>query len=69
MGQQRIRHYQHPTSRYRHRRDMHTAHVLLVHVRFQALRYWVYVQIIQYLCQCHNTATALTHMYRVVLDG
>lgn len=34
MGQQLIQHYQHPTDRYRHRQDTHTAHILLIWVCF-----------------------------------
>ena len=48
MGQQHIQHYQHPTDHYRHRHDTHTAHILLVQVRFQALRFWVYARFVQY---------------------
>lgn len=54
MGQQRIRHYQHPTDRYRHQQDTHTAHILLVQVRFQYLRCWVYARIVQYSRQRHD---------------
>jgi hypothetical protein len=54
MGQQRIQHYQHPTGRYRHQRDTHTAHILLVQVCFQVLRCWVYARIVQYSCQHHD---------------
>lgn len=44
-GQLHIQHYQHPTDRYRHRRDTHTVRILPVQVCLQAFRCWVCVQI------------------------
>ena len=63
MGQQHIRHYQHPTGPYRHRRDTHTAHILLVQVCFQVFRCLVYVRIVQYSCRRHDIVICPNHLF------